>query len=200
MPKSTPYIGILSELGIWPVQQQVEYRRIMLLQQIVTSKNSRFLKQVIEDQLKEPFKGCWSEQTIEICKKYNQGVQLIKCLPRKKLKTLMKNRINRRLDNYIKTEANSMTKLRFCKDFTRKKYTMKGNLSFDTAKAIMKLRLNMIEVKKNYKGIAGNDTCDLCKGKDDTTEHLFECQEIKKIIRVPDIKILKNSKKRRNIR
>ena len=191
MPKSTPYLGILSELGIWPVEQHVEYKRIMLLHRIINSKDSRFLKEVIEEQIRDTFKGCWSEQTMEICKKYNLGIHLIKCLTKEKLKSIMKNRIARRLDLHIKAEAKNKTKLRFCSGFNRKKYTTKGNINFNTARSIMKLRLNMLEVKNNYKGTAKNETCGLCAGKTDTTEHLFECEEIKKQIKVPSIELLK---------
>ena len=191
MPKSTPYLGILAELGIWPVEQHIEYKRIMLLHRIINSKDSRFLKEVIEEQIRDTFKGCWSEQTMEICGKYNLGIQLIKCLTKEKLKSILKNRIARRLDLYIKAEAKNKTKLRFCSTFSRKKYTTKGSINFDTAKSIMKLRLNMLEVKNNYKGTARNDTCDLC-AEIDTTEHLFGCEEIKKQIKVPSIELLKN--------
>ena len=38
----------------------------------------------------------------------------------------------------------------------------------------------MTELKSNYKGTSESDTCDLCNKKNDTTEHLFECEEIKK--------------------
>ena len=50
---------------------------------------------------------------------------------------------------------------------------MKGDINFNTAKSIMKLRLNMLEVKNNYKGTTRNDACDLCADKIDTTKHLF---------------------------
>ena len=180
LPSSTPYIGILSELGIWPVEQLADYKRIMLLHQIINSKDTRFLKEIVEEQIRDTFSGCWYEQTKEICDKYNVGLQLVKCLSKRKLKNILKSRINNRLHRYIKEEAKNKTKLRFCSDFKRKKYTKKGSLSFNDAKSIMKLRLNMIEVKNNYKGSTENDTCDLCGEKNDTTEHLFECKEIRK--------------------
>ena len=47
---------------------------------------------------------------------------------------------------FIKKEAKTKTKLRFCSDFKRKKYTKKGNINFSDAKCIMKLRLNMTEL------------------------------------------------------
>ena len=51
LPKSTPYFGLLSELGIWPFEQLMEYKRIMLFHQIITSDEHRFLKEVIYDTL-----------------------------------------------------------------------------------------------------------------------------------------------------
>ena len=192
LPSSTPYMGILSELGIWPVEQLADYKRIMLLNQILNSKDSRFLKEIIEEQIRDTFTGCWYEQTKEICEKYNIGLQLIKGLSKRKLKNIMKSRINKRLDHYIKEEAKTKTKLRFCHDFKRKKYTKKGNMDFHTTRSIMKLRLNMTEVKSNYKGITESDTCDLCSETSDTTEHLFQCKEIKKHLRhVPAVEIIK---------
>ena len=117
----------------------------MLLHQIINSKDTRFLKEIVEEQIRDTFSGCWYEQTKEICDKYNVGLQLVKCLSKRKLKNILKSRINNRLDRYIKEEAKNKTKLRFCSDFKRKKYTKKGSLSFNDAKSIMKLRLNMIE-------------------------------------------------------
>ena len=55
----------------------------------------------------------------------------------------------------------------------------------------MKLRLNMLELKSNYKGNTKNETCDLCKNERDTTEHLFSCTEIKKCIKkIPQMDVL----------
>ena len=39
--QSTPYFGLLAEVGIWTVEQQLEYKQIMLLHNIITSKNYR---------------------------------------------------------------------------------------------------------------------------------------------------------------
>ena len=65
---------------------------------------------------------------------------------------------------------------------------MKGNIDLNTAKSIMKLRLNMLELKCNYKGKKNNEICDLCGDKNDTTEHLFECRAVKKHVKnIPSI-------------
>jgi hypothetical protein len=173
LPKSTPYVGILSELGIWPVEKLLTYKKIMLLHNIVTSNERRFLKEVVEQQIKNTWQGCWMEQTQEICDKYEISVELIRTLSKDQLSNMMKEKINKELEAYIKEEATKKTKLRFCSDFTRKKYTMRGDLKYNNVKCIMKLRLNMLELKTNYKGSTKNETCDLCKTEKDTTEHLF---------------------------
>ena len=82
------------------------------------------------------------------------------------------------------------TKLRFCNDIKRKIYLT--SLSFQEAQLIMKTRLNMLEVKCNYKGSFNDLSCNLCKCESDTTEHLFDCPKIKEIIPdVPDINLIK---------
>ena len=44
---------------------------------------------------------------------------------------------------------------------------------------MIKIRLNMIETKCNYKGNFRNNTkCDICKLEEDTTEHIFKCVKI----------------------
>ena len=191
LPKSTPYLGILSELGIWPFEQLIEYKKIMLLHNIVTSKEDRFLKEVIEQQITNTWQGCWMEQTAEICNKYEISAERIRTLSKEQLKEMMKDKINKELERHIKEEATNKTKLRFCSDFNRKMYTMTGNIKYNNIKCIMKLRLNMLELKTNYKGSTKGETCDLCKTENDTTEHLFNCIEIRKQVKnVPQMEVL----------
>ena len=191
LPSSTPYIGLLSEVGVWPVKHLVQYKRIMLLHQIITTQKTRFIKEIIEDQIQDTWEGCWMEQTKQICQKYNLEVDFIRTLTKDQLKKTMKDKVDTELDQLIKEEAVGKTKLRFCNDFKQKMYTMNGQFNQKTVRNILKLRLNMFELKCNFKGISKNDTCDLCKKEKDTTEHLFCCKKIqKKIKKVPKIDCL----------
>ena len=105
----------------------------------------------------------------------------------------MKDRIQKRLERRIEQESKEKTKLRFCGGFSRKKYLMKGNMSKNMVKGILKTRLNMLELNCNYKSDSRSEMCDLCKQERDTTEHLFNCNEItKQIQNVPRMDILKN--------
>ena len=67
--QSTPYFGLLAEIGIWTVEQQLEYKQIMLLYNIITSKKERLIKEIIEEQIRNPWKGCWTDTIIKTCKK-----------------------------------------------------------------------------------------------------------------------------------
>ena len=170
----------------------MELKRVMLFHQIITSKGTRLLKEVIDDQIRSTYPGCWTEQTLEICKKYNLGVQLIKCMKKRKPKQLLKERIRKRLERRLEVEKREKTKTRLCGGFVRKKYITNGSMSKNIVRGILKTRLNMLELNCNYKGNNRSETCGLCKEGKDTTEHLFECREIRRCLDdVPDIEVLK---------
>ena len=68
-----------------------------------------------------------------------------------------------------------MTKLRFIENAERKKYI--EELEYNESITLLKLRLNMLETKCNYKGnYKESQKCHFCND-DDTTEHLLECPE-----------------------
>ena len=48
LPSSTPYWGLLAELGIWPIQDRINYHRLMLFENILNSDEERLAKKVIE--------------------------------------------------------------------------------------------------------------------------------------------------------
>eukprot|EP00794_Sanderia_malayensis_P017758 gene17758-19531_t len=62
----------------------------------------------------------------------------------------------------------------------REKYITKTDPK--TAKNIMKLRLNMIKVKANYKGTNRTIECPACGNEEETTEHIFKCNNYQKLV------------------
>ena len=114
LPKSTPYMGLLSELGLWPVQQLMEYNRLVLVHQIFNSDDKRVLKHVIIDQYERPYSGCWMETTREICTKYNVEIDRLTLTNKPKFKKIIKSKINQILNTQITQLATEKTKLRFC--------------------------------------------------------------------------------------
>ena len=147
----------------------------MLLHNIVTTEGERPLKEVINDQIEQTWKGCWTEQVKTICDKHNINIHNIKEYNKQKLKTIVKQRIDTFLNMYLQKQIISKTKLKFVNNFTQEQYL--EELEFRDNIKMIKIRLNMIEVKCNYKtSYAYNKKCELCKEQEDTTEHLIECK------------------------
>ena len=84
--QSTPYYSLLAELGIWPVEQQMEYKQILLLHNILNTNQKRLLKEVIEEQIKQPWKGCWAENIMNTCIKYKIEIKDITKYTKKEIK------------------------------------------------------------------------------------------------------------------
>ena len=172
--KTTPYIGLLAELGIWTVEKQIEHKKIMLLHNILTSKDDRLVKEIVRDQIENTWPGCWTEKVKKICNKYNINIENISEYTKDNLKQLMKDKINKSMNEEIKELNQQKTKLRFIKEHSQKEYLKE--LNFKQSIMMLKIRLNMVETKCNYKGIFKKDLkCTICKTEDDTTEHLTEC-------------------------
>ena len=52
--KTTHYFGLLAGLGIWTIEKQIECKYIMLLHNILTSKDyDRLLKEIVKDKIKD---------------------------------------------------------------------------------------------------------------------------------------------------
>ena len=185
---TTPYWGLIAETGIWPVKSRIEYKKIMLYHNIITSDSKRLVKDIVEDQIRSPYKDCWGMSIKDICEKYQIEMGEIKQYSKQILKKLIKTKITKEIVERIEEKKLDMTKLRFTNGTGRKEYIER--LKTKEAIMIMKMRLNMIEVKCNYKSKFTNLNCELC-GKEDTTEHLFECKELERLkegtIRIEDM-------------
>ena len=175
MRKSTPYVGLLAELGIWPVEQLIQYKQVRLLHNIITSKDGRLIKEIIEDQIKHPWEGCWYEGVETTCRTYGVTVEEIRKWSKYKCKSEMKKRIQEKIESEFQKKKTTMTKLRFIESTERKKYL--EELDYEDSITMLKLRLNMVETKCNYKGnFKENQKCHFCDDLD-KTEHLMECAE-----------------------
>ena len=72
-------------------------------------------------------------------------------------------------------ERRDKTKPRIIKDneWERKKYI--NQCKGETVKNIIKIRLHMWDLKKNYGKVEEQPLCPLCEKEDDTTEHVLQC-------------------------
>ena len=99
---------------------------------------------------------------------------------------MTKNEWKKSIKKLIETKVENedwrkRTKSRFVTDMKRENYVDETDKM--TMRNIMKIRLNMLELKANFKGNHKTNTkCPACKVSEDSTEHLFECERIKEKI------------------
>ena len=196
VPRSTPYLGILNELGIWKIEDRINYRRIMLVQNILKSDDRRLCKRLLIEQQKEDEDDdtlfATTKKTLE---KYDIEINKIADMKKSELKKMVKKKINEEMNRSIQKAAENMTKLRFIKgeSFERKEYIneMSGYESLQT----IRTRLNMQPVYQNYKGdVSLGKLCPYCTRKEDSTEHLVECEELgRTMLKSQDLTNTKNT-------
>ena len=179
---STPYYGILLETGYWPFSYVVVYKRLMFFHHLIHSADRRVARQVVMNQMAGKGKG----------KTWYAGVEewLIKLeLERSEeriiryRKSEWKKRVKEQLGVWVKKEMeeqkSSMTKLRFTNTNGRQEYVEKCKM--EQVKKVMKVRLNMTELKGNFKGKYENTICPACEAEEETTEHVIKCTEYQRL-------------------
>jgi hypothetical protein len=195
LPRSTPYLGLLNELGMWRIQERLDYRRIMFLQNILKSDDRRLIKRVVLNQRSDEEEGTFYQTTKEKMAKYGIEAENVEEMQKSELKKKVKSKIEENMAEIVKEASKKMTKLRFTVvgEFKRKEYIMKMN--GDEALQTLKTRLNMLPVYSNYKGdVSMERLCVHCKENEDNTEHLIECQALgETFLKKEDLKNTDNS-------
>ena len=152
----------------------------MLFQNIVQSDEKRLIKEIIEDQIRAPYANCWTKSIKEICDKYELSIEEVREWNKATLKKEIKKRINEHIGKELEEKKREMKKLRFIDPLNKVNYTREMKTA--DAILIMKTRLNMLELKANFRGKYDNMMCELCNKEEDSTEHLFNCCKMKRLI------------------
>ena len=175
MPKSTPYVGLLMETGLWTIQARIEYRKLMLFHNIKNSDEDRIIKQILTVQESEARGSTWFADVCRILCKYEIELNVSECL-KSTWKKQVKEKISIKVEEEIREKCEELTKTRLLKkdEYKMKQYLQECSLTESTD--IMKSRMHMVKLPCNY-GLH-RDKCPLCgqSGKI-VTEHYFEqCQ------------------------
>ena len=165
------------------------------MQNILKSNDRRLVKRIILEQREEEEEGTIYKTVKDILGKYDIDIEEIANMEKRKLKKIVKNRINKGMENMIKKVAGKMKKLRFidAETFERKRYIQELD-GFECIQAV-KTKLNMLRVYGNYKSDTKMERlCPYCRKEEDTTEHIIECKELgESILTAQDLKNTDNS-------
>ena len=124
LPDSTPYWGLLNELGLWPLEDVINYKKLMLLQNLMASDDSRITKKLVVYQKKYGIEASWYVSVDKIGKEYAIQMENEEIIQNKAAwKKHLKEQINLKVIETSREKINTMTKLRHQK---QQNYTMQS--------------------------------------------------------------------------
>ena len=140
---------------------------------------SQLTKRVVLSQKETEEEDTVYQTTKKAMDKYGIEIDKIAEMRKSELKKMVKEAINKEMENDIRKAATNMTKLRFTTnyEFKRKEYVNKMG-GFECIHTL-KTRLNMLPVFANFKGdMTKEKICLHCRKEEDNTEHLVECKQL----------------------
>ena len=180
---TTSYDGILCELGMWKVIHRINEKRLMYIHNVLNSEDGRQAKEVMRRFINDKMNNTWSDVVMKLETLYGIEVKDAEMCTKKEWKKKVENKINRIIEEERREKKKIHTKLKYCEvdNFKPKEYLLK--LKNKDAIKMLELRLQMNDVKTNFKGRYNQDDmkCPLCLLDDDTNEHQINCSKVKDV-------------------
>ena len=179
-PRSTPNAAVLLELGILPIKEEVNKRRLGFLYHILNLEPEYPVQRMFMIQKEFEFKKNWANYILECLKHYEIDFTLDKIRTRvgstKKdnWKVEVKKNLKKNAFDILQREAGAterISHLKF-KDLSCQEYLKK--FGDGQVRMIFKIKNNMINLGSNLrkKSVV---KCKICKDKDETLEHVMNC-------------------------
>ena len=174
LPESTPYWGMMLELGVKPLEYEVHHKRLMLYHNIMNSNHERIARQIIQQQQAYQISGGFYSQVQEsakcllVNKEQLHHYQVRKC----QWKNMVQYGTSKKLEKEIATVTEEMTKLRSIKKSQLKESAYVRKCSLTELTELLKLRLHMTPLKCNY---GSKSKCKICMLAEESDEHMLEC-------------------------
>ena len=179
---STPYYGILLETGYWPFSYVIVYKRLMFFHHLFHSEERRIARKVVRNQMEGIGKGkTWYDGVEEWLVKLElekEEEEIIK-YRKSEWKAKVKDQLNKWVKKEMAEQKSRMKKLRFTNMNGKQEYVEKCKM--EQVRKIMKVRLNMTELKANFKGKHNETICSACEVEEETTEHVIRCPEYQRL-------------------
>ena len=183
LPRSTPYCALLMEVGWWPMKARIAYKKLMLYHNIMRSGKKRVARKLVIEQEKEARKTTWLASVKEEIEIYKISLNVMETL-KSTWKREVKKQINKEVEEEIRQLCVTSKKSRVVRNdnYEAKEY-LKGAVNLQTAKKILRTRLNMAWLPGNYKK-DGKGLCPLCEEEEGSTEHYFHCKHVSLLAKV----------------
>ena len=158
----------------------------MLYHNIINSSKNRLVKQIIQKQGVRNHQNTFYEKVRTIAEELNIKLEAAVIMKKSEWKRTIKYKVQNKIQERVEKEMENKTKLRTVREdkWERKEYI--ATCDSDLVKDIIKIRLHMWELKKNYPREEEDMKCPICNHKEQTTEHVLECQTAETVYRIRD--------------
>ena len=178
VPRGTPVAALYFELGILPIQFEIEKRQLLFLRRILNKDFDDPLQLVYNEQLKYEFEKNWANYMLELRRTYNLPLrdENVRKTSAEQWKAFVNNVIREEAFTQLRIHCanNKKTCHLHYESFSRAEYTAK--LQPNLARVIFKARTRMFDIKVNFKKKYHlNIWCPFCKREDETFDHIFAC-------------------------
>jgi hypothetical protein len=180
LPESTPYWGLLNELGIWPLEDLLNYKKFMLLQNLMTSDDSRVTKNLVVYQRTFEIEASWYSNLEKNGRSYGIQMENESLIENKQAwKKHVKEQIHLKVVEKSKAKIESMIKLRHQNDqsFGMQDYIRETHIW--RIRDLIRVKLELLDIGKNQ---GSNRLCCGCHITDENTEHVICCEQAKKLV------------------
>ena len=157
----------------------------MLYHNIVNSSKDRLIKQIIQEKRARNHSNTFYDKVRTIAEELNIKLEKAVIMRKSGWERTVKDKIQNQIQERVEKKMENKTKLRTVREdkWERKEYITTGDN--DLVKDI-KIRLHMWELKKNYPREEQDTKCPICNQKEDTTEHVLECQTAETVYKIRD--------------
>ena len=126
------------------------------------------------------------EKLRTIAEELNTELEEVVMIKKLEWKRTVEDKVQNQIQERVEKEMENKTKLRTVREdkWERKEYI--ATCDSDLVKDIMKIRLHMSELKKNYPREEQDTKCPMCNQKEDTAEHVLECQTAETVYKIRD--------------
>ena len=176
VPHGTPIAALYLELGILPIQSEIERRQLLFLKRILDKDFDDPLQLVYNEQLKYEFEKNWTNYILELRRTCNLPLrdETVRKMSVEQWKAFVNNIISEEAFTRLRIHCANNRKTCHYESFSRVEYTEK--LQPSLARLIFKARARMFDIKVNFKKKCHlNIWCLFCKKEDETFDHLFAC-------------------------
>ena len=156
LPRTTPLFGLLFESGMLPIAYKIKIRKLVYWHKLLNFDETRLVKTIYNEQKRMGLKDCWYSEICNISSELSIHLSEteISNLKEKEWLKIINEKVIEKMNSVNKSEQRTKLRLTKKSSFGFKDYLKDNKL----APKLLSMKLNILELRANYKGKYPNNT------------------------------------------